>query len=325
MGGSRWTRPGTTGWVATEHSPFGVPLGVEYPHAGADALVAAATAAMPAWRDAGPDARAAVCVEILTRIHEHVFELANAVQFTTGQAFVMAFQAGGAHALDRALGGGGVRARRDEAPPGECRLGEAGRQGRAAADEQDVPRRAARHRPGDRLQHVPDVELVPGLVRLLATGNAVIVKPHPLAVLPLAITVQYAREVLAEAGFDAESGAARPEEPGREDRLDPGGPRRRSRSSTSPDPPQYGDWLERNARQASVYTEKAGVNTIVIDSTDDFAGMCRNIAFSLTLYSGQMCTTPQNILVPRDGIETESGHQSFDEVAGRDRRRGRRS
>jgi phenylacetic acid degradation protein paaN len=28
-----------------------------------------------------------------------------------------------------------------------------------------------------------------------------------------------------------------------------------------------------------------------------------------------MCTTPQNILVPRDGIDTESGHIGFDEVA----------
>jgi acyl-CoA reductase-like NAD-dependent aldehyde dehydrogenase len=64
-----------------------------------------------------------------------------------------------------------------------------------------------------------------------------------------------------------------------------------------------------------VFTEKAGVNTIVVDSTDDFAGMCRNIGFSLTLYSGQMCTTPQNILVPAGGIETEAGHKSFDEVA----------
>ena len=36
----------------------------------------------------------------------------------------------------------------------------------------------------------------------LATGNAVIVKPHPNAILPLAITVAIAREVLAEAGFD---------------------------------------------------------------------------------------------------------------------------
>jgi phenylacetic acid degradation protein paaN len=43
--------------------------------------------------------------------------------------------------------------------------------------------------------------------------------------------------------------------------------------------------------------------------------MCRNVAFSLTLYSGQMCTTPQNILVPRDGVATDEGHKSVDEVA----------
>src|SRR4029453_2898134 len=78
---------------------------------------------------------------------------------------------------------------------------------------------------------------------------------------------------------------------------------------------EFGDWLEHNAQQAGGYTEKGGVNTVVVDSTDDFAGMCRNLGFSLTLYSGQMCTTPQNILVPADGISTDAGHMSFDEVA----------
>ena len=43
--------------------------------------------------------------------------------------------------------------------------------------------------------------------------------------------------------------------------------------------------------------------------------MCDNIAFSLSLYSGQMCTAPQNIFVPRSGVETDEGHKSFDEVA----------
>ena len=42
----------------------------------------------------------------------------------------------------------------------------------------------------------------PGLFASLATGNAVVVKPHPGAILPLAMTVKIAREVLAEAGFD---------------------------------------------------------------------------------------------------------------------------
>ena len=43
--------------------------------------------------------------------------------------------------------------------------------------------------------------------------------------------------------------------------------------------------------------------------------MCDNIAFSLSLYSGQMCTAPQNVFVPRDGIETSEGRKRFDEVA----------
>ena len=76
-----------------------------------------------------------------------------------------------------------------------------------------------------------------------------------------------------------------------------------------------GDWLEQHARQAQVYTEKAGVNPVIIDSAADFKGLVRNLAFSLSLYTGQMCTAPQNIYVPSDGIDTAEGHKSFDEVA----------
>src|SRR5688572_20599013 len=81
-------QPGTTDWVATEASPFGLELGVSYPHGDPDALLAAASAALPQWRDAGPQTRAGVCLEILARLHQHIFELANAVHFTSGQAFV---------------------------------------------------------------------------------------------------------------------------------------------------------------------------------------------------------------------------------------------
>jgi phenylacetic acid degradation protein paaN len=78
---------------------------------------------------------------------------------------------------------------------------------------------------------------------------------------------------------------------------------------------ENGVWLERNAHQAQVFTEKAGVNQIIIDSTNDFKGMARNISFSLALYSGQMCTAPQNIYVPKEGIGTPEGHLSFDQIA----------
>ncbi len=154
----------------------------------------------------------------------------------------------------------------------------------------------------------------PGFFASLATGNPVIVKPHPRAVLPLAITVRYAREVLAEAGFDPNLILLAAEAPG-EGLASTLALRPEVRIVDFTGSTEYGDWLEANARQAAVYTEKAGVNTIVVDSTDDFAGMCRNLGFSLTLYSGQMCTTPQNILVPAGGINTDQGHKSFDEVA----------
>nr|WP_284289031.1 hypothetical protein [Angustibacter aerolatus] len=47
--------------------------------------------------------RAAVCLEAVDRIHARSFEIAHSVMHTAGQPFVMAFQAAGPHAQDRAL------------------------------------------------------------------------------------------------------------------------------------------------------------------------------------------------------------------------------
>lgn len=306
-------QPGTTDWIATETSPFGVELGVRYPHGSVDALVAASKAAMPAWRDAGPDTRAGVCVEILARLHRHVFELANAVQFTTGQAFVMAFQAGGPHALDRALEAVAYAYAEMKRHPSSAEWEKPAGRGdvlRMSKTFHVVPRGVALV---IGCNTFPTWNSYPGLFASLVTGNPVIVKPHPRAVLPLAITVRYAREVLSEAGFDPNLVLLAAEAPG-EKLASVLAVRPEVRVIDFTGSTGYGDWLEANARQAVVYTEKAGVNAVIVDSTDDFAGMCRNIGFSLTLYSGQMCTTPQNILVPTGGIDTNDGHKSFDDV-----------
>ena len=66
-------------------------------------LVAASEAAAPAWGEASPEARVGVCLEALVRLNAMSFEMGNAVMHTTGQAFAMAFQAGGPHAQDRGL------------------------------------------------------------------------------------------------------------------------------------------------------------------------------------------------------------------------------
>ena len=132
--------------------------------------------------------------------------------------------------------------------------------------------------------------------------------------LPLAITVQVCQEVLAEAGFDPHLVTLAAEDPA--DRLAADlalRPEVRLIDFTGGN--AFGDWLEEHARQAVVFAEKAGGNTVVVDSTDDFRAMCQNLAFSFSLYTGQMCTAPQNVFLPEDGIDTDEGRKSVAEVA----------
>ncbi|ADD45736.1 phenylacetic acid degradation protein PaaN [Stackebrandtia nassauensis] len=306
-------QPGVRDHVATEDSPFGIDLGVEYPRTEPGALIDAATAAWPSWRDADPATRAGVCIEILERIHKDVFTMANAVHATTGQPFVMAFQAGGPHALDRGLEGVAYGYFEQTRTPATSYWEKPAGKGQVLAMEKTftvVPRGVALV---VACATFPTWNSYPGLFASLVTGNPVIVKPHPNAVLPLALTVRHAREVLAEAGFDPNLVTLAAERP--DDRI---------AASLATDPrvrivdftgsTSFGTWLEDNARHAAVYTEKAGVNTVVIDSTEDFKGLCRNLAFTLCLYSGQMCTTTQAIFLPSDGIDTPEGHLSADEV-----------
>ena len=311
---------GTT--VGDEVSPYGPRLGVAYPHLDLDAAAAAAQSALPAWRDAGARARAAVCVEIVDAINQRSFEMANAVMHTTGQPFVMAFQAAGPHAQDRALESivaGLVEQERVPASvvwekPGRDRNGNDAPI-RMQKDYRVVPRGLALV---IGCNTFPTWNGYPGLFASLVTGNPVIVKPHPRAVLPLAISVAAARSVLRDAGFDPAlvQLAAEAEGEGLAKTL---AERDEVEIIDYTGGPGFGSWLEENgaARGQLVYTEKAGVNTVVVDSTDNLRGTLGNLAFSLALYSGQMCTTPQNIYIPRDGIDTDEGHLSFEEFGQR--------
>ncbi|MFG2224653.1 phenylacetic acid degradation protein PaaN [Streptomyces sp. NPDC048644] len=306
-------QPGTNDWVGQEVSPYGPELGISYPHPDVDVLLPAMRDAMPAWRDAGPGVRAAVCLEILARISARTHEFAQAVMHTSGQAFMMAFQAGGPHAQDRGMEAVTYAYAEQTRTPQQAPWSKP--QGKRdplelAKSFTAVPRGVALM---IGCNTFPTWNGYPGLFASLATGNPVLVKPHPRAVLPLALTVRVAREVLTEAGFPADLvclAVDRPDE-GLAKTL---AVRPEVRIIDYTGSTAFGDWLEANARQAQVYTEKAGVNTVVIDSTDDYKGMLGNLAFSLSLYSGQMCTTPQNLLIPRDGITTEAGPKSYDEV-----------
>jgi phenylacetic acid degradation protein paaN len=307
-------QPASDGWARTERSPYGFDLGVSYPHANVDELLPRMISAIPQWRDAGPDVRAGVCLEILAKLNERSHELAHAVMHTTGQAFPMAFQAGAPHAQDRALEAVAYAHAEMTRHAAEARWEKSqGKRPPLLMHKRFnvVPRGVALV---IGCSTFPTWNAYPGLFASLVTGNAVLVKPSRRAVLPLAITVAVSRDVLAEAGFSPDLIALAVEKP--DERI-------ASTLALRPEvriidytgSTEFGEWLEANARQAVVFTEKAGVNSIVIDSTDDYKGMLSNIAFTLSLFSGQMCTTTQNILVPKGGIETDQGHKDFDTVA----------
>ena len=309
------SQPSTGQWVGSEKSPYGPELGVTYPQLDVDAAMAAATSAQKAWRNAGPEARAAVCVEIIDRINARGFEMAQAVMHTSGQPFVMAFQAGGPHAQDRALEAVTV----------------------ALAEQRKVPESVIWEKPakGEPIRMQKDYRVIgrgvglvigcntfptwnayPGIFASLATGNPVVVKPHPQAVLPLAITVEVAREVLAEAGFDAALVQLAPEETGgtlaKDLALHPA-----VKIIDYTGGPGFGHWLETEAAAAGklVYTEKAGLNTVIVDSVETMRAATGNLAFSFSLYSGQMCTAPQNVYVKASGISTDEGELTAEEFA----------
>jgi phenylacetic acid degradation protein paaN len=304
-------------FVGGEVSPYGPTLGVTYPALDVDSGLAAAKAAVPAWRDAGAQVRAAVCVEIVDRLHQRSFEIANAVMHTSGQPFVMAFQAGGPQAQDRALEAIGVGLVEQERVPASV-VWEKPARGepiRMQKDYRIVPR-------GIGLvigcNTFPTWNAYPGIFADLVTGNAVVIKPHPHAILPLAITVEVARTVLEEAGFDPALVQLAAEDDG--DGL-------AKVLAERPEigiidytgGPTFGAWLEEHGAALGklVYTEKAGINTVVVDSTDDLRGLLGNLAFSLSLYSGQMCTAPQNIYVPTEGVQTDEGRLTFGEFGQR--------
>lgn len=307
--------PGASATIGAERSPFGFDLGITYPKPDIDAVLAAAENAKRTWRRATPLERAAVCMEILERLNKRSFEMAFAVMHTTGQAFMMAFQAGGAHAQDRGLEAVTYAyMAQKQAPEGEVIWEKP--QGKnpplVMKKRFHIAPRGVAVMIG--CATFPTWNGYPGMFASLATGNPVIVKPHPNAILPLAITVKVAREVLREAGFDpnlAILAADAADAPIAKDLCT----RPEVKIIDFTGSSAFGNWLEENCRQAQVYTEKAGVNFVIIESTDDFKGMIRNLSFTLSLYTGQMCTTTQNIFIPKGGIETDQGHKSFDEVA----------
>lgn len=313
---SHFALEGVTGVkkITGERSPYGFDLGISYDQPDMNALVDEMHAALPQWRDVGAKGRVGVCMEILHRLNELSPLMAHTVMHTSGQGFMMAFQAGAPHAQDRALEAVAYGWDAMKGIPETARWNKPqGKMDPLVMDKQFhiVPRGVALV---VGCSTFPTWNTYPGLFASLVTGNPVIVKPHPTSILPAALTVKVAREVLKEAGLNPALVSLVPDtvaEPvTKELALNP-----KVKVIDFTGSSAFGNWLEDNARQARVFTEKAGVNSIIVDSVSDLKAVTRNLAFTLSLYSGQMCTTTQAIYVPKDGINTPEGKVSFDDFA----------
>lgn len=303
--------PGT--WAGQEESPYlQKPLNIQYPLFTVDTLVANAREAFHQWRKVSHNDRAGILLESLQEIRLRFFEIAYATMHTTGQGYMMAFQASGPHAADRALEA--VAAGYEELqrfpskalwdkPMGKSNI-------QLSKEWRAVPK-------GISLvigcSTFPTWNSVTGIYGSLMTGNTVIVKPHPGAILPMAIVVAAIQKVLSEHNLDPNICQLAA------DTFDKmitkelaGHPEVKLIDYTGN--ATFGSYLE-TLPGKTVFTEKTGVNSVILDSVVDADKVAANIAFSLSLYSGQMCTAPQNILIPASGVKTPSGMMSFDDFA----------
>ena len=305
-------QPGTAGPVSAEVSPYTLePLGIAYPRADIDALFAAARSAMPAWAAATPQARLGVCMEIVDRLYENVFEMAQAVMHTAGQSGPMSYAGSGTNALDRGVEAlAYAQAAMSDVPVEalwERRFGST--QIRLRKRYRVVPRGVA---VCFACATFPTWNAYPAMLASLATGNPVIVKPHPTAILPMALAVRTFREVIASAGFapnlvtlcvdtvEAPVGKLLVRHP-QTAIVDFTGSAR------------FGSWVEANAHPALCFSETSGVNTVVVESVDQLEPVVRSLATTMSLFSAQMCTSPQNVYVPRDGIRHAGGRIGAEE------------
>lgn len=299
-------------WVGEEVSPYtGKALGVTYPTFEVDTLVVRAGRAFGQWKKRSADERAEILVDALERIKLRFFEIAHATQHTTGQSFIMSFQASGPHASDRALEALAMGYEELNRFPSNIVWEKP--MGKASVILQKTFKPVPK---GIALcigcSTFPTWNSVPGLFASLVTGNTVIVKPHPKSVYPIAIVVAEIQAALQAKGVDANVCQLA---------VDSSSNLITKQLAEHPlvkmidytGGSSFGDYIESIPGKVT-FTEKAGVNSVILDSVADLKPVVQNLSFAVSLYSGQMCTAPQNFFIPEGGIKQGDTVIPYEEV-----------
>jgi len=261
-----------------------------------------------------------VCLEIVQALFAELPVLLHAVMHTAGQSYAMSYAGSGTNALDRGIEAV-VYAHQSMTAVAPSALWER-RFGSATIRLQKryrlVPRGVA---VCFTCATFPTWNAYPAMLASLATGNAVIVKPHPTGILPMALSVRVARRVLASAGFDpnlvtlAVDSAAEPL-----GKLLVKHPQTAIVDFTGS--ARFGAWVERNAHPALCYTETSGVNTVILDSVNELEPVARALATTMHLFSAQMCTSPRTSTSLAAGSTSAAGARAWTKSARRSPRPG---
>jgi phenylacetic acid degradation protein paaN len=146
----------------------------------------------------------------------------------------------------------------------------------------------------------------------LITGNAVVVKPHPNAIYAIALVIEEIQKLLKENGLDVNTVMLA---------VDTSDTLITQALSEHEDTKMidftggstFGNYIESIPNKIT-FTEKAGVNSVIFDSFENWEKVIENLAFSVSLYSGQMCTSPQNFFIPMSGVRIGSKLYPYEEM-----------
>ncbi len=301
----------STPYIGEEVSPFlQVGIGVRYPVFSTNELIERGNAAQQTWSKVAIETRVELLMNSLDRISNRFFDIAYATMHTTGQSYMMSFQASGPHANDRALEA--IAMGYQELTRYNTSVNWVKPMGKF---DLTIEKNFNAIPLGLSLvigcSTFPVWNTLPGLFASLVTGNAVIVKPHAKAVLPIAIVISELQTILKENNFDANTVQMAVDSIAvliTKELAEHTAIKQIDYTGNS----AFGNYIE--SLNKVCFTEKAGVNSIILDSVKDLKAVAGNIAFSASLYSGQMCTAPQNIFIPATGITTPEGTVSYEQV-----------
>ncbi|MCG2838138.1 aldehyde dehydrogenase family protein [Photobacterium sp. WH77] len=293
-------------WVTETRSPYGPALNIAYPVIRPEVACTYASETLSVWGNIPVKQRAAILLETVARLHQASFIFAEAGVHTSGHSYLMGFHANALHAQYRAIESIARMFREMELlETSNCWKINIGNE-----PEMGFQRTFMTRPLGLSLvicgRIVPTWNAYPAIFASLMAGNPVLVKPHPDAILPLALTVKILREVLSEVGLPISIITLTPDSQqakiAKELAMNP-----EVRIIDYTGRENMGQWLEMNARHARLFLQKSGITPVILHSSNNYKGMLRNIAFGLCSYSAQLCTSPRVLWIPSDGIQTPEG------------------